>query len=56
MVRPQKNGYNIPPPYECSFSKLRDHNPLEKEFTDFTKLLNSELSAEEALKKLMLME
>ena len=42
------------PPYECFFSKLRDHNPLEKEFTDFTKLLNSGLSQQEALKKLRL--
>ena len=41
-------------PYECFFSKLRDHNPLEKEFTDFTKLLNSGLSQQEALKKLRL--
>ena len=42
------------PPYECFFSKLRDHNPLEKELTDFTKLLNSALSPQEALKKLRL--
>ena len=42
------------PPYECFFSKLRDHNPLEKEFTDFTKLLNSGPSQQEALKKLRL--
>ena len=44
------------PPYECFFSKLKDHNPLEKEFTDFTKLLNSGLSQQEALKKLRLKE
>ena len=38
------------PPYECFFSKLKDHNPLEKEFTDFNKLQNSGLSQQEALK------
>ena len=41
-------------PYECFFSKLKDHNPLEKEFIGFTKLLNSGLSQQEALKKLRL--
>ena len=44
------------PPHKCFFSKLRDHNPLEKEFTDFTKLLNSWLSQQEAMKKLRLKE
>ena len=33
---------------------MRDHNPLEKEFTDLIKLLNSGLSQQEALKKLRL--
>ena len=42
------------PPYECFVSKLKDHNPLEKEFTDFTELLNSGLFQQEALKKLRL--
>ena len=51
---PNKLDVTFLPPYECFFSKLRDHNPLEKEFTDFTKLLNSGLSQQEALKKLML--
>ena len=40
--------------YEFFFSKLRDHNPSEKKFTDLTKLLNSRLAQQEALKKLML--
>ena len=40
---PNKWDVTFLPPYECFFSKLRDHNPLEKEFTDFTKLLNSGL-------------
>ena len=33
-----------------------DHNPLEKEFTDFTKLLNSGLSQQEAPKMMRLKE
>ena len=37
---PNKSEATFLPPYECFFSKLRDHNPLEKEFTDFTKLAN----------------
>ena len=41
------------PPYECF---LKDHNSLEKEFTDFTKLLYSGISQQEALKKLRLKE
>ena len=42
------------PPYDCFFSKLRNYNPLEKEFTDITKLLNSGFSQQESLKKLRL--
>ena len=42
------------PPYDCFFSKLRNYNPLEKEFTDFTELLNSEFSQQESIKKLRL--
>ena len=48
---PNKLDANFLPPYECFFSKLRDHNPLEKEVTDFTKILNSGVSQQEALKK-----
>ena len=51
---PNKLDVTFLPPYECFFSKLRDHNPLEKELTDFTKLLNSGLSQQEAPKKLRL--
>ena len=36
--------------YEYFFNKLRDHRPLAEDFTDFTKLLNSGLSHQEALK------
>ena len=42
------------PPYDCFFSKLRNYNPLEKEFTDFIKLLNSGFSQQESFKKLRL--
>ena len=31
---PNKLDAAFLPPYECFFSKLKDHNPLEKEFTD----------------------
>ena len=53
---PNKLDATFLPPYKCLFSKLRDHNPLEKEFIDFTTLLNSGLSQQEALKKLRLKE
>ena len=51
---PNKLDVTFLPLYECFSSKLRDHNPLEKEITDFTKLLNTGLSQQEALKKLRL--
>ena len=40
---PKRLDATFLPPYECFFHKLRDHNPLEKESTDFIKLLNSAL-------------
>ena len=33
---PEKLDATFLPPYDCFFSKLRNYNPLEKEFTDFT--------------------
>ena len=51
---PEKLDATCFPPYDCFFSKLRNYNPLEKEFTDFTKLLNSGFSQQELLKKLRL--
>ena len=51
---PEKLDATFLPPYDCFFSKLRNYNPLEKEFTDFTKLLNSGFSKQETLKKLSL--
>ena len=47
---PEKLDVTFLPPYDCFFSKLRNYNPLEKEFTDFTKLLNSGFSQQESLK------
>ena len=55
-IRQKKLDAPFLPPYECFFFKLKDHNPLEKEFIDFTKLLNSGLSHKEALKKLRMKE
>ena len=51
---PEKLDATFLPPYYCFFSKLRNYNPLEKDFTDFTKLLNSGFSQQESLKKLRL--
>ena len=34
------------------YSKLKNRNPLDKEYDDFQKLLNTELTEEQALKKL----
>ena len=51
---PEKLDAIFHPPYDCFFGKLRNHNPLEKEFTDYTKLLNSGFSQQESLKKLRL--
>ena len=47
---PEKLDATFLPPYDCFFSKLRNYNPLEKEFTDFTKLLNSGFSQQESLR------
>ena len=51
---PEKLDATFMPPCFCFFSKLRNCNPVEKEFTDFTKLLNSGFSQQESLKKLRL--
>ena len=51
---PEKLDATFLPPYGCLFSKLRNYNPLEKDFTDFTKLINSGFSQQESLKKLSL--
>ena len=40
------------PPYEAFFSKLRNNNPLEKDFNYYQKLVNGGLDQRSALKKL----
>ena len=40
------------PPYECFYSKLRNCNPLEKEFLDYDVLVQTGLSQESAMPKL----
>ena len=42
------------PPYEVFFSKLRNNNPLDKDFIDYEKLRKSEFDKEQALKKLQI--
>ena len=41
---PEKLDATFLLPCDCFFSKMRNYNPLEQEFTDFTKLLNSGFS------------
>ena len=42
------------PPYDSFFNKLRNINPLEKDYNDFENLITSGLSSEQALCKLRL--
>ena len=42
------------PPYDAFFSKLRNMNPLEKDYSDYETLLSSGLKTEEALSKMKL--
>ena len=42
------------PPYDTFFSKVRNVNPLEKDYSDYQKLLSSGLKTEEALSKMKL--
>ena len=51
---PQKMNNSELPPYDAFFSKLRKVNPLEKDYSDFQKLLSSGLMTEEALSKVNL--
>ena len=51
---PQKVNNSELPPYDAFFSKLRNVNHLEKEYSDFQKLLSSGLMTEEALSKVKL--
>ena len=49
---PQKMNNRELPPYDASFSKPRNVNPLEKHYSDYQKLLSSEIKTEEALSKM----
>ena len=40
------------PPYEAFFSKLRNHNPFEKDFNDYQKVITGRHDQERALEKL----
>ena len=42
------------PPYEAFFSKLRNNNPLDKDFIDYDKLEKSGFDEQQALKKLQI--
>ena len=49
---PQKMNNIELPPYDAFFSKLRNVNPLEKDYSDHQNLLSSGLKTEEALPKM----
>ena len=51
---PQKVNNSGLPPYDAFFSKLRNVNPLEKDYSDYQNLLGSGLKIEEALSKMKL--
>ena len=48
---PQKMNNSELPPYDAFFSKLRKVNPLEKDYSDYQKLLSSGLKSEECYPK-----
>ena len=49
---PQKMNNSDLPPYDAFFSKLRNVNPLGKDYSDYQKLLSCGLKPEEALSKM----
>ena len=51
---PQKMNNIELSPYDAFFSKLRNMNPLEKDYSDYQPLLSSGLKTEEALSKMKL--
>ena len=51
---PDKLDFPGLPPYDAFFSKLRNNNPLDKDFTDYEKLRKSGLDEQQALKKLQI--
>ena len=51
---PQKMNNSELPPYDAFFSKLRNVDPLEKNYSDYQNLLSSGWKTEEALSKMKL--
>ena len=51
---PDKLDFPGLPPYEAFFSKLRNNNPLDKDFIDYEKLRKSGLDEQQTLKKLQI--
>ena len=51
---PQKMKNSELPPYDAFFSKLRNVNPLEEDYSDYQNLLGNGLKTEKALSKLKL--
>ena len=51
---PQKINNSELPPYNAFFSKLRNVNPLGKDYSDYQNLISSGLKTEEALSKMKL--
>ena len=51
---PDKLDFPVLPPYEAFFSKLRNNNPLDKDFIYYEKLRKSGLDEQKALKKLQI--
>ena len=51
---PQKMNNSELPPYDAFFSKHRNVNPLERDYSDYQNLLSSGLKTEEALSKMKL--
>ena len=51
---PDKLDFPGLPPYEAFFSKLRNNDPLDKDFTDYEKLRKSGHDEQQALKKLQI--
>ena len=49
---PKKMNNKELPPYDSFFSRLRNSNPLEKDYNDFQNLVNSGSTTEQALVKL----
>ena len=52
--KPDKLDFPDLPPYEAFFSKLRNNNPLDKDFIDYEKLRKSGFDKQQALKKLQI--